>query len=148
MTGRQLLHQGISLVGALELDQRQRLAIDGGILERIIPLLDPGIEVAQQPLRSIGAKTNLNPHLGQPEIEAGRQVAATIAARPSAGLADPGLRQRVSEQHLRRLAGVTVFGSQFLEEVGHPHGIETGIIERLHADAIRFVFVVAGVVDG
>ncbi len=54
----------------------------------------------------------------------------------------------MSQQHFWRLAGIAILGSQFLEEVGHPHGIETGIVEGLHADPIRFVFVVAGVVDG
>ncbi|MNT72734.1 hypothetical protein D3C72_2113640 [compost metagenome] len=73
MARRQLLHQGIGLVGTLELQQHQRLAVEGGILEGIIPLLQPAVEVGEQPLRALGAIAHLDAHLGQPEIEAGRQ---------------------------------------------------------------------------
>ncbi len=144
----QLLHQGVGLVGALELQQGQRLAIDGGVLEGVIPLLQAAVEVGEQPLGGLGAVAHLDAHLGQPEVQTRRQGTAAIAAGTGAGLADPGLGQGVGQQHLRRLAGVAVLRRQLLEEVGHAHGIEPGVIQRLHADAIRFVFVVPGVVDG
>ncbi|MNF75345.1 hypothetical protein D3C84_574090 [compost metagenome] len=148
MAGGQTLHQGIGLVGALELQQGQRLAIGGGVFEGVVPLLQAAVEVGEQPLRALCAIAHLDAHLGQPEVEAGGQGAAAIAVGAGAGFADPGLRQGVSQQHLGRLAGVAVLRRQFLEEAGHAHGIETGVIERLHADAVSFVLVVTGIVDG